>query len=389
MDYIIDNEGFYIIDGEKYTKEEFHEEFFICSHCDKAFCWDDAIECNSDGEDYCEDCADLILTKCERCGKYYLSDDISYLEDSDYLYCEDCIRYISYYYCEHCGRRFRYSGSGEFDRYDDWYCDACIEDGYGNFSSGLIGAYHDFKCDSDALEFMGEEKRQDSPFMGFELEVDGEGDESKAANYIDSHFGNFFHMEEDGSLDSGFEIISQPASLEYHMSRMSDYSNMFKELVGCGYTSHNSGTCGLHVHIDREYFGSKLDSSIAKMLYIFEKHWDNLVRFSRRTRGQVDDWCGRYNDKPTTVVKGTKRRGYYISRYHAVNLTNDNTIEIRLWRGTLRNESFEATLKLTARIAKLCKEKTAIELRKMNFEQIIGDDETIKSYWETVRDRNI
>ena len=36
--------------------------------------------------------------------------------------------------------------------------------------------------------------------------------------------------------------------------------------------------------------------------------------------------------------------GSHSDRYHAVNLTNDNTVEFRLMRGTLNYDSFMATI---------------------------------------------
>lgn len=63
-----------------------------------------------------------------------------------------------------------------------------------------------------------------------------------------------------------------------------------------------------------------------------------------------------------------------------MNLTNSETIEIRLWRGTLNIETFEATLKFTARLAEICKTVSAVELAKYSFEDLLGDDSTVLSY---------
>jgi hypothetical protein len=79
----------------------------------------------------------------------------------------------------------------------------------------------------------------------------------------------------------------------------------------------------------------------------------------------------------------------YSCRYFAVNLTNSNTIEIRLWRGSINPETFEATLRFTARLAELCKYTSAVELAKMTFEDLLGSDEVILSYWNRISNRNI
>ena len=73
--------------------------------------------------------------------------------------------------------------------------------------------------------------------------------------------------------------------------------------------------------------------------------------------------------------------------YYAVNLTNSETIEIRIFRGTLNIETFKATLKFTNRIAEICKNTRAADIAKMTFEDLLGSDETILSYWQRVKER--
>lgn len=369
---------------------EFEEELATCSCCGEDFPVSEMTESVDSGNLYCEDCANEELYYCERCGNY--TDLPNSLEDTGRRYCESCFDYIKdweAYRCNHCGKWFRYSESGNWDRYDEWYCESCIDDGHGHFrDSSLIGDYHDFKCDGD-INFFGSEHRKENIYMGFELEID-KGDSRKAggiAEYIVSNFGDFFHCEEDGSLDTGFEIISQPASINYHLDNMENYKYMFKEISDNTFRSHDAGTCGLHIHLDKEYFEDKIDSATAKMLYIFEKHWDNLCRFSRRKNSQLH-WCSRYGSSPAKVVKDRKHWGSP-GRYYAVNLDNYDTIEIRMWRGTLNPITFEATIRFTARLAEICKTKSAVEIYHMSFEKLLGDDEIINAYWETVRNRNV
>ena len=64
------------------------------------------------------------------------------------------------------------------------------------------------------------------------------------------------------------------------------------------------------------------------------------------------------------------------------SLTNSETVEIRLWKGTLNPETFEATLRFTAKLAEMCKNTTAVELSKMTFDDLLGNNPVIRSYWE-------
>ena len=155
--------------------------------------------------------------------------------------------------------------------------------------------------------------------------------------------------------------------------------------------SHDVGTCGLHCHLDRLFFGKKEDSSIAKMLYLFEKFRPELMRFSRRTEEQISSWCRsrkqNYDGTAGWIKKALIDSKYsynYQNRYYSINLTNSETIEIRLWRGTLKPETFEATLKFTARLAEFCKHTRSVDLAKMTFDDLLGDDPVIRSYWNRV-----
>ena len=96
------------------------------------------------------------------------------------------------------------------------------------------------------------------------------------------------------------------------------------------YLSHAAGTCGLHVNISRLAFGctyEQQEAAIARLLYFVEKFWAELLRFSRRTQSQMNH-----------------AKNSCAGRYTAVNLTNADTVEIRMFRGTLKLNTLKATL---------------------------------------------
>jgi hypothetical protein len=76
-----------------------------------------------------------------------------------------------------------------------------------------------------------------------------------------------------------------------------------------------------------------------------------------------------------------------LDRYYAVNLTNRNTIEFRMFRGTMNIETFFATMELVDNIVKLCKDKTTNEIQTMNFEDLLTTDRLLK-YWDRVKSRD-
>ena len=99
-----------------------------------------------------------------------------------------------------------------------------------------------------------------------------------------------------GAAYLAYELVTHPMTLEYHTKKM-PWARILQEAVSLGYTSHQAGTCGLHVHVNRNAFGNTeeaQDAVIARILYFFEKHWEELLKFSRRTPRQLERWAARY-----------------------------------------------------------------------------------------------
>ncbi len=104
--------------------------------------------------------------------------------------------------------------------------------------------------------------------------------------------------------------------------------------------SHDLGVeaCGLHVHVSRNYLSpykwllidwliSKYQTKFEAIARRKETHW---ATFKKNNGQSVKDVYG-------------KSCG---SRYQAVNFENDNTVEFRLFRGTLKYATFMATLEI-------------------------------------------
>lgn len=193
-------------------------------------------------------------------------------------------------------------------------------------------------------------------FFGVELEIDEAGEctsSARALLAIANRDGAHAYCKHDGSLEEGFEIVTHPMSLDYHRTKM-PWAEVCRKAVSLGYRSHQAGTCGLHVHVSRAAFGDtpeKQDAVIARILYFFEKHWEELLKFSRRTPAQLDRWAARYGyqEQPKDILEHAKD-DRHASRYTCVNLTNADTIEFRIFRGTLRVNTIFATLQLLDRI---------------------------------------
>ena len=211
--------------------------------------------------------------------------------------------------------------------------------------------------------------------MGVELEVDfGGEDEDKAAEVLEILNGSRYsevnaYIKHDGSLRDGFEIVSQPATLKYHTTKI-PWQAAFDYLRRNGYRSGSTSTCGLHIHVNRLYFGKTEDEIVnneAKLLWFFETYWRKLVIFSRRKPEQISRWCARYGHTNFEQAIEDNRD----SRYYALNFRNFATDEIRLFKGTLVYSIFEATLRLVYNIVRYCKAKSLEALQQEKWENFL------------------
>ena len=295
-----------------------------------------------DGQNLCITCRNEHTVLCDECGeRIWRSGDLG---DCGIHLCSQCRE--DYTYCCDCGQlihvdRLHYLNSND----DEGYCERCY---FSRYSDGVIQSYY-YKPEPI---FYGEGDR----FFGVELELDGGGERTDKANQLLSAANTsgqeLLYIKHDGSLDDGLELVSHPMTLDFHQQEM-PWRLILQEAIRMDYLSHQAHTCGLHVHVNRDAFGETVmeqEEVIARILFFVENHWNELLRFSRRTRSQMEQWAARYGrkDDPKAVLDHAKRHEF--ERYKCVNLTNPQTIEFRMFRGTLKWNTMIATLQMVDRI---------------------------------------
>jgi len=270
-------------------------------------------------------------------------------------------------------------------------------------------------------------------YMGVELEVDSESlrtDDFESGEDNGDDNGDYDHDEKnlhsvmalnvlsggkdvvyaktDGSLSNGFEIITHPMTLAKHTKSMKWQSGM-DLLSKLGYRSHNTTTCGLHVHINRSFFGSTSsvqNINAAKISYLLEKNMVDVIKFTRRKQYELSRWATfgsvytslNYADS-TGQLLGEKTKSllsknfsrYYPKRnkYIALNTMHSNTYEFRIFKGTLNFGSFLATLQFVDNISRLVKDIPNTDdmfetLDKVDFNDIINyrPYAELTAYWD-------
>ena len=303
----------------------------VCSMCGCELYENETIEIY--GEPLCDDCADEHTTTCDHCGEPIWNDDS--ISDGRLTICNFC--YDDHYRrCESCGRLLT---DDDVVWYNDLpYCERCYDD--------LDCEIEEYGYKPDPI-FYGQGDR----YFGVELEVDDGGKYEENALRIKNaaNFGGeHIYIKEDGSLDDGFEIVTHPMTLDYHMNKMY-WEDILHEAVRLGYKSHMTATCGLHIHVNRTALGDReyeQEAVISKILFFLEKHWSEMLTFSRRTAKNMERWAARYGmEKTGKDILDKVKKGDY-GRHVAVNLCPYSTIEFRIFRGTLKLNTLFATLQM-------------------------------------------
>ena len=329
-EYFLDDENDYAVDrnGDVYC-ESCRENLSFCERCEEYSDGDGFVHIADLDEWWCDSCAENHAYRCDSCGEWSSENH----GDSDTILCRGCFE-SDYYICDDCGELIHCSDAITDDH--GAYCRSCYE---SNHSSDIHNYGYEpslnFQCADD------ENGEKFLPYLGFELEAGGLSSASERNDVAEtiSDGEKTFYLKEDGSIpDYGFELVSHPITLKRH--RELDWKTIRKTMSGNGMRSHDLGesSCGLHVHVSRncltsykwlliDWFISKYQDKFETIARRRETHW---ARFKKSNGLPVKDVYGKSS--------GT--------RYQAVNFENRNTVEFRLFRGTLKYSTFMATLEI-------------------------------------------
>lgn len=332
---------------------------FICDRCGQPHPISTRRVFN--GDILCENCFETSTVCCACCGdRIWIYDSFG---DQNTCLCQDCYE-EHYTRCARCSRLIELDDSYTYE--GNYFCFDCHE----NYLSKQ--AIHSYYYKPTPI-FCGDGPR----YFGVELEIDRGGESENNARMllsIANALEDLMYCKHDGSLDDGFEMVTHPMTLSYHLERM-PWKDILRKAIDLAYWSHKGGTCGLHVHVNRSALGSTPQDQevvIARILYFMEKHWEELLKFSRRTAGQLERWAARYGyqDQPKEILDKAKKG--YGGRYVSVNLENNSSIEFRIFRGTLKYNTLIATLQMVNRICDVAMFLSDEELRDMSWTTFVS-----------------
>lgn len=213
-----------------------------CSHCASEVHRDEI--CYVGDQPVCRSCAETETLVCSRCGERIWETDNC--GDEETVLCSSCYE-DHYVRCVRCGRVVPYAAvyyMNEDEDEENPYCEQC----YSEYKD-VIHCYS-YK---PTPQFYGEGPL----YMGVELEADDGGKSTANARKLLAVFNRdcaYGYIKSDGSLDDGLELVTHPCTLSEHQNKV-PWEKVLQKFRALGYMSHQSRTCGLHVHVNRTAFG--------------------------------------------------------------------------------------------------------------------------------------
>lgn len=342
----------------------------------------------------CEDCLDThdSMRRCDDCGRLFLDGYVH--TDSRTDICDECFEDHNYTSCSECGCILSEDNQYYDEESDNAYCEYCYGELIQSRRTELVLDYSTKPdpyfhwldadgCEDNAWNFDTALLKQKG-FFGVELEISGDEQTECAEDLHElDEDSELFYMKRDCSIgEEGIEIVTHPCTLDYHL-RAFPWDRIVEVARAHGYTSHDNGKCGMHVHVSREFFGEtpvEQEMNIAKTIILFDRFWNNLVKFSRRTESQLNRWCHQpladmEKDTNDDVARKFSEYASTRDRYRAINLCNRTTVEFRLFRGTLNLNTIKATLQFLRHVIVFAKQHELIEVQNASWTELLADIE--------------
>jgi hypothetical protein len=341
--------------------------------------------------------------QCDLCDRIFADDDeikIQRVNDSDL--CTECVE--NFPPCVICGERDIMSHEPIEGEY---YCSDCYYERFPDVSQFLLEENYipeNFKFLAAKGQYIPDNYEQF--YFGFELEVVPDPDFDgfplsqergvDLVNDITDQFSWIYCKRESGIQWDGFEIVSHPFTIEWAMEHVQDFENLLGLIAQHDFVSQDRYGCGYHIHISAYPFRGERDSAYTVMAELLHRDWETFAKFSRRGHFQYcrcpdisQDLLEEKNyDFKTTEISSENICHERCAIAHGV----ENTIEIRLYGGTVDTVSFLAALQLTSNLAewtrKIVKfnrriEQKDIDLSKYDFTTILNYRQwaELNDYW--------
>ena len=361
--------GFYKHLNKHICKKCIERDYKICSFCDKLHRRHDMIG-DYDGRMRCKPCGTKFAL-CSSCNYFHEVGETQEAEGR--IYCTSCFN-DHFMLCGYCGEYYRRGTLIENEDTGEFYCLDCgIDNNLPlNLRNRRLIQNYGYKPQPKFRKEVGD----DTLHFGMELEVEmgsnGINKEEMAKKLL-RVMKSFGYFKPDGSLNNGFEIVTHPFTWRWFKKNRKIFEGMSKLLIENGYRSYEPATCGIHIHLSKVSFLHKMH--LFKFLKFFYDNHEFLKIISQRDSRSTSGSCqwGRRaeNNDQKILVKKAKDK-YWGGRYTAVNLENEHTAEIRIFRGTLKVESIFKNIEFSKGVFEFSNSVGVKDIGVKRFKEYVG-----------------
>lgn len=377
----------YMSDGRMYCRSCFYESFFYCDSCGEPTPHD--MSCSTDNGEgsYCQDCFTDNFSHCDRCHNSMSNSDSVHITDVDEYWCPRCTNNYAYT-CDECGT---YCSELVYQDEDDdagicTECQSCSLDSWHGPTTtrpmpSSIQPY-DFK---PRPYYFGS-----APYYGVELETDRYNDRYSAAQGVHRIDNTRLYFKADGSLENGIEIVSHPMDVDEWIGFEDKLKKIQQIVVREGGRSHETTTCGIHVHRSKADL-SQIDQ--CKLITFFAINKDKIVQVARReSSGYASfdsfDGLSRRNRYEKVLAHRFIKDSRHSDKYLAINFRHQNTLEFRIFKGSLVPSTILASIGFCHYVTMYCKSMLFQQLKlmgKQSFQDFVNMVKT-KAHTEKLAD---
>jgi len=368
----------------KHTIVHKDEKYFLCSvciddyqkceHCNTWKRTQDFIKIHKDYEQYrdaerssevlpiCTECYKKECKRCGVCGYMQTSDQFTVFSypPGNIIACINCCE-TSKVMCCACGKD-SYTFLDITNISDRCYCIECSEirrpihdHTYKPFIQHFHRGRKEGKVSNSALHF------------GFELEIERYnsmlGRTAMAEIIKDKSGTNYVYIVHDGSIDEGIEVVSHPFTWGEYKENINRWTDLLLFIRAKEWKA-NRPKAGFHVHMTKVAFAT---FHLFKFLKFFYREHNRGFICAVAQRNPTSFSVFSPEDRDNIVANAKDKANRSDDHYSAVNLNNKDTVEVRIFRGTLEPLYFHKNIEFLHAVFKYTRDHSPKQMEYVSF----------------------
>lgn len=204
-------------------------------------------------------------------------------------------------------------------------------------------------------------------YYGWELEVEAE--DNDISDLAVKYRNPLWYHKLDSSMVDGVEFVSYPMTLEYMKKNRDVFVKLLKGLQGDNCKSASTKTCGMHIHVSKDVI-TKIQ--LWKMLDFFRKNKKFVFDMSGRSSAKLmSRWASTSKINKNTQKHLCKKQWDFANKYTAINIRPRNTIEFRIFKGTLNPKKFFKNLEFVDALVNWARDESMRRITISQFSEYV------------------